>query len=77
MSEADSWASEFFSGEPPEFIRAAENSPNLRKFFPDTDKWDLGGLVDKTRPVHGNRIQVFWLRRHGRRKYVAKVVSTE
>ncbi|KAL2828939.1 hypothetical protein BDW59DRAFT_142548 [Aspergillus cavernicola] len=74
MQKAD-WANTFFSDNPPEFIREVDDSPKFRKFCPDDDQWMLGQLVDKTRPIDGDKLQVFWLRSNGRRKYVAKVFT--
>lgn len=76
MHDADTWVDTFFSGNPPKFVTGAEDSPKLRKFCPVDDKWNLAGLVDKTRLTDESKPQVFWLRSNGRRKYVAKVVST-
>ncbi|OJJ43962.1 hypothetical protein ASPZODRAFT_153945 [Penicilliopsis zonata CBS 506.65] len=73
MHNTDTWANTFFSGDPPEFITEADDSPKLREFRPEDDRWRLGQVVDRTRLADATRIQVFWLRHEGRRKYVAKV----
>jgi hypothetical protein len=75
MDEGDDWANLFFSGQPPDFVRTLSNNPDFRPFSPETDEWELGRRVDEFRESHGTRIQVFWLRIEGHRKYVAQVVS--
>ncbi|KAL4875389.1 hypothetical protein BJY04DRAFT_232670 [Aspergillus karnatakaensis] len=67
------WADTFFSGNPPSFADQLEQVPNFGNFSPDTNKWYLGQLVDKSRPIDATRIQVLWLRMNGRKDLVAKV----
>jgi hypothetical protein len=75
MEEGDDWATLFFSGQPPDFVKLLSNNPDFRAFFAGTDGWQLGERVDKFREACGMRIQVFWLRIKGHRKYMARVVS--
>ncbi|KAL2844530.1 hypothetical protein BJY01DRAFT_248147 [Aspergillus pseudoustus] len=67
------WADIFFSSNPPKFINEVEDSQQFRSFSPVTSEWHLGKLVDESRPVDANKIQVFWLRSNRRRDSVAKV----
>ncbi|KAJ0416714.1 hypothetical protein BJY00DRAFT_220848 [Aspergillus carlsbadensis] len=73
LDEGDDWASLFFSGQPPEFVKTLSNNPDFRNFCPETDEWQFGRRVDTYRESKGERIQVFWLQIEGLRRYVAKV----
>lgn len=77
MEEETTWTDLFFSGNPPEFVKAqgTNNQKEFRPFHPEDETWILGGLVDKSRPTNDKTIQVFWLWSNGCKKHIAKVVS--
>ncbi|KAE8350403.1 hypothetical protein BDV28DRAFT_162986 [Aspergillus coremiiformis] len=73
MNKEDSWTDLFFSGNPPKFVNDIKDDQQFQRFYPDDENWKLRGLVDKTRWIDENKIQVLWLIRNGRKKYVGKV----
>ncbi|PYI05385.1 hypothetical protein BO78DRAFT_371017 [Aspergillus sclerotiicarbonarius CBS 121057] len=73
MDKEDVWVNVFFSDNPPEFVGELNGEINIRPFHSEDENWKLGGLLGKTRQTDQNTIQVFWLLRHGRRTYIAKV----
>ncbi|KAE8336622.1 hypothetical protein BDV24DRAFT_109529 [Aspergillus arachidicola] len=73
MNKEDSWVDLFFSSIPPDFVNDIKGDQHFQPFRPDDENWRLGGLADKTRWVDENKIQVFWLVRNGRKKYIGKI----
>ena len=76
MDEEGTWAHLFFSGSRPDLLKNKEfnGDEKFRPFCAETEDWKLGELVDKSRPIDASNIEVFWIRIHGRRKYVGKIV---
>lgn len=77
MDETNTWTDLFFSGHPPEIVKAKETSgeEGFRLFQPEAENWILGELVDKSRRTNEKNIQVFWLWSNGRTKCIGKVVG--
>ncbi|PLN80830.1 hypothetical protein BDW42DRAFT_185836 [Aspergillus taichungensis] len=69
------WADLFFSGDPPESIKATETNSDkdFPRFHSEGEDLILRGRIDQAKDTSDRAIQVFWLWSNGHRKYVGKV----
>ncbi|PKY04239.1 hypothetical protein P168DRAFT_154510 [Aspergillus campestris IBT 28561] len=69
------WTDLFFSGDPPESIKATETNSDkdFSRFIPEGQDLKLRGRIDQAQYTGFEVIQVFWLWSNGHRKYVGKI----